>query len=275
MIEFPESHNLARQLQERLCGRRVLNVEAAASPHKFAFFNGDPSEYHPLLSGLEILAAEAFAGWVELQFEDEIRLAFHDGVAMSWLDVGVRPPAKHQLLLELDDGSHMVCTVRMYGGLWAFRDGEIQSEYYHIARAKPSPLSEDFNLEYFLSIYEGEKKTISAKAMLATGQRIPGLGNGVLHDILFTAGIHPKRKLSTLTDEDMAGLFSSIKVTLAKMTAEGGRDTEKDIYGDPGGYHTLLSSKTAASPCPVCGGEIVRQAYMGGNVYFCPICQPL
>jgi len=27
--------------------------------------------------------------------------------------------------------------------------------------------------------------------------------------------------------------------------------------------------------CPVCGAAIVRQAYLGGNVYFCPVCQPL
>lgn|GEM_PF-2077218 len=30
------------------------------------------------------------------------------------------------------------------------------------------------------------------KAFLATEQRIPGLGNGVLQDILWTARIHPK-----------------------------------------------------------------------------------
>lgn len=274
MIELPESNSLARQLESRLCGQTVFNVEAAASPHKFAFFNGDPQQYHAMLSGREIEAAQAFGGWVELHMGD-MRLAFHDGVGISWLEAGINPPAKHQLLLELSDGSHLLCTVRMYGGLWAFREGEMESEYYHIARAKPSPLDESFDLDYFLSIYDGEKPTLSVKAMLATEQRIPGLGNGVLHDILLQAGIHPKRKLCSLTRQEMAGLFASVKGTLAKMTAEGGRDTEKDIYGDPGGYHTLLSSKTAKQPCPKCGGEIIRQAYMGGNIYFCPTCQPL
>jgi formamidopyrimidine-DNA glycosylase len=43
---------------------------------------------------------------------------------------------------------------------------------------------------------------LSAKAFLATEQRIPGLGNGVLQDILFTAGIHPKRKMAAISEEE-------------------------------------------------------------------------
>ncbi|MFO7935831.1 MAG: zinc finger domain-containing protein [Bacteroidales bacterium] len=27
--------------------------------------------------------------------------------------------------------------------------------------------------------------------------------------------------------------------------------------------------------CPNCGDAIVKEAYMGGAVYFCPVCQPL
>ena len=35
----------------------------------------------------------------------------------------------------------------------------------------------------------------------------------------------------------------------------------------------LFSKKR--SGCPFCGGPISRQAYLGGNVYFCIRCQPL
>ena len=65
-----------------------------------------------------------------------------------------------------------------------------------------------------------------------------------------------------------------MKTTLAAMAMGGGRDTEKDLFGKPGGYRSVLSAKTLAFPCPVCGGAITRKAYMGGNVYFCAACQP-
>ncbi|KAA3404013.1 hypothetical protein F1904_12275, partial [Akkermansia muciniphila] len=45
------------------------------------------------------------------------------------------------------------------------------------------------------------------------------------------------------------------------------------LYGNPGGYHSTLSQKTWKEPCPRCLGPITRQAYLGGNVYFCPHCQ--
>jgi formamidopyrimidine-DNA glycosylase len=77
-----------------------------------------------------------------------------------------------------------------------------------------------------------------------------------------------------LSDARLEGLLGSVKTTLAQMTAQGGRDVEKDLFGNPGGYATLLSSKALNWPCPKCGGGLVRQAYLGGNVYFCPSCQP-
>lgn len=116
---------------------------------------------------------------------------------------------------------------------------------------------------------------MSAKAFLATEQRIPGLGNGVLQDILFEAGLHPKARLENLTDEDLDSLYRSIKRVLLRMTQQGGRDTEKTLFGQYGGYMTILSKKTLEEPCPVCGGMISRQAYLGGNVYFCPRCQEM
>ncbi len=72
----------------------------------------------------------------------------------------------------------------------------------------------------------------------------------------------------------MSTLFNSIKSTLKEMRNQGGRDTEKDLYGKAGGYPTILSSKTVKNPCRACGGGLVREAYLGGNIYYCPICQP-
>jgi len=96
-----------------------------------------------------------------------------------------------------------------------------------------------------------------------------------LQDVLWNAHIHPKRKLETLADKDMETLFHSVKSTLTEMRDGGGRDTERDLFGKPGGYRTILSSKTLAYPCPACGGGLRREAYLGGNIYFCPVCQPL
>jgi len=54
-----------------------------------------------------------------------------------------------------------------------------------------------------------------------------------------------------------------------------GGNTEKDLFNNSGGYETILSKNTLRAPCPVCGGVLVRQAFLGGNIYFCGVCQPL
>ncbi len=79
----------------------------------------------------------------------------------------------------------------------------------------------------------------------------------------------------SLLKDEKSNLFKSVKQTLAQMTAQGGRDTEKDIFSRSGGYKTIMSNKKLSQPCPVCGGAVVKQAYLGGNVYFCPACQPV
>jgi formamidopyrimidine-DNA glycosylase len=116
---------------------------------------------------------------------------------------------------------------------------------------------------------------LSAKAFLATEQRIPGLGNGVLHDILWTARIHPRRKLATLSDDKMGRMYDAVKSVLPAMAEQGGRDTERDLFGQPGGYKTILSKHTLGTPCPVCGSTIQKATYLGGSIYFCPACQKI
>ena len=100
------------------------------------------------------------------------------------------------------------------------------------------------------------------------------MGNGVLQDVLWNARIHPKRKLETLNAREQKKLYASVKSTLLAMWKQGGRDTEKDLFGEKGGYKTILSANTLKDPCPACGGGIIREAYLGGNIYFCPVCQP-
>lgn len=45
MIELPEALTLAKQLNETVVGKTVSRVLPPTKPHKFCWFNGDPSDY--------------------------------------------------------------------------------------------------------------------------------------------------------------------------------------------------------------------------------------
>ncbi len=274
MLEIPESKTIAKQLDETVSGKTIKNVYANSSPHGFAFYFGQPEAYPLLLNGKTIEKVYSFGGYVEMAL-GSAKLMFNDGVNIRFLEAGKLLPKKHQLLVEFTDGTSIVCTVQMYGALFAFDEGQNDSSYYNVAKEKPSPLSGEFDINYFMEMFNSSKKNLSAKAFLATEQRIPGLGNGVLQDILFNAGINPKTKIGALAEDEVKGLFEAIKNTLFVMTEKGGRDTEKDLFGNPGGYKTILSKNTLNTPCAACGGLLTKQAYLGGNIYFCQNCQPM
>ena len=64
-------------------------------------------------------------------------------------------PKKHQLLLEFEDHSALTCTIQMWGGLFCFPEGEKGGmPDYHIAKQKPSPLTEAFDRAFFDSLFD-------------------------------------------------------------------------------------------------------------------------
>jgi len=273
MIEIPEAKVISNQANQQLTGKMIAGVTAAQSPHKFAWYSGDPAGYPDLLTGKKLGTAVCRGGMVEISVED-VTLLFTDGINLRYLKDRSEIPAKHQLLIEFFDGSYLSASVAMYGGLWCYRNGTHDNPYYLAACQKPSPLSDGFTSEYFDSLFLVEKEKYSLKAFLATEQCIPGLGNGVLQDILYHARCHPKRKVFTLTSDNRKTLYQSIRNVLKNMAEQGGRDTEVDLFGKPGGYLTRLSRNTVGKPCAVCGNLILKQPYLGGSIYFCPVCQP-
>lgn len=274
MIEIPEAVTLAEQIKKTIRGKEIVHVTAAYTPHKFAWYYGEPDKYKERLKGRAVTDAKAYGGMVEMKADDAIIL-LSDGIAFRYHNKEDKHPKKHQLMIEFSDGSAVSASVQMYGGMWCYNEGDkFEYDYYRGSKEKPSPLSNEFNEVYFDKLISSENvQKLSVKGVLATDQRIPGFGNGVLQDILWRGKIHPKCKVSTLSDNHKEVLYKSIKEVLLEMTKLGGRDTEKDLYGNNGLYKTKMSKNTLGDPCSLCGGNIKKEAYLGGSIYYCESCQ--
>ena len=273
MIELPEVYVLAEQINKTIEGKTVKKVIANAVPHGFASFTGDPFRYSELLTGKRITKASPDTGTMDI-WDCNVEVICGDmllslSTPVKYFEPGEKLPKSHQLLLEFEDDSCMCCTVQLWGAMLCVP----YSDDLPRRHQGPTPLTDAFDEAYFDKLWSKEKPSLSIKALLTTQKRIPGLGNGVLQDILFQAGIHPKRKLRSIGEEEKAKLYHSIKSTLKEMRDCGGRDTEKDLFNRPGGYQTILSPKTLKYPCRRCGSTLIRESYLGGNIYYCPVCQ--
>lgn len=272
MLELPESYTISKQIEENLKGKTISHIQVLQTPHRFAFFYGDVDRYTEGLEGQRIVGAVYHGGMVEIDTQDWM-IALSDGAYPRYYAEKKEFPKKHQLAIYFDDETAIFVSIQMYGILFIFPKGTCEEKYYRSSCEKPDPLTDEFTLEYFRSLYTDDNKKMSAKAFLATQQRIPGLGNGVLQDILWDTGQDPRRNMSELTEEEFAALYHSIRKILGKMCADGGRDTEKDLFRRPGGYISQLSKNALYEPCMKCGHEIRKANYMGGTIYFCEHCQ--
>ena len=90
------------------------------------------------------------------------------------------------------------------------------------------------------------------KAMLMDQSRIAGLGNLLVDEILFRAGIDPARPANTLDDDEVRRLARAVSTTLRVLQRRGGSHTgDHMVAREPGGR------------CPRDGAELQRRTVGG------------
>jgi len=276
MFELPEYTNLARQMNETLQGRTIHSGSLGNSPHKFVWYNRDQDEFASLTQGKTIGKAHAKGRWLFIPLEPGYTLLFGEcGGKILFHPAESEIPQKYHLVLTFTDRSFLTATTQMWGAMELYEQGEeLRREY--VKDMRPTPLDPDFSFEYFNNLIDElvAQKKRSAKSLLTQDQIIPGLGNAIAQDILFKAGLNPRRPLADLDREQRAILFNAINNTIDEIIDQGGRYDEFDLYGQNGSYTRIMDKNALKRPCPNCGGEIKKIQYLGGACYLCPNCQP-
>lgn len=98
------------------------------------------------------------------------------------------------------------------------------------------------------------------KAVLLDQRRIAGLGNLCVDEVLFDAGIDPRRPGGELDDEDVVALHRSMATCLPAMLARGGShcgSVSPDVRAE-------------LPPCPRDGANLRRAVVGGRSTVWCP-----
>jgi formamidopyrimidine-DNA glycosylase len=163
---------------------------------------------------------------------------------------------------------------QMWGAMELFEAGQELDRQY-IKGMRTTPVDPGFTFQYFTKLLDelkaGQKR--SAKGLLTQDQLLPGIGNGLAQDILFTAGLHPRHSLEKLDGKQQRALYDAILEIVKKATDQGGRFDEYDLFNHPGGYPKVMGNAMLGQPCPHCGQPVEKIQYLGGACYFCPACQ--
>jgi formamidopyrimidine-DNA glycosylase len=274
MPELPEVETIKEHLRELVVGSLITEVEVL-----------DPG-----------LVEQP---WTE-EFEREL-----EGDRIS----GARRRAKH-LIVELDSGNLLVFQLKIGGQLLLvppveeptsalmlvlhlngdrrlFLRDETRFTRARLLNAEdlearlstlgPEPLEEEFKrngVEYLQETLSSRRAQI--KPLLLDQKVVSGIGNIYVDEILYDARLHPRRKASTLSDEEWGRLHSAIIENLAAGVEHRGTTVRlyKDVLGRSGEHQNYLRVfEKQGRPCPNCEGKVVREKVGGRPTHFCPSCQ--
>lgn len=97
----------------------------------------------------------------------------------------------------------------MWGAIELYRKGDERKRQY-IKDMKTTPVEDAFTFEYFSDLVKNLTDKKSSKGLLTQDQLIPGLGNAIAQDILFTARLDPRHPVETLDKRQLRRLYNAI-----------------------------------------------------------------
>lgn len=169
-------------------------------------------------------------------------------------------PEHTQLAIAFADGSHLAyANTRMLGQI-AIVDGI--DEYVRAQGLGPDALA--ISLTALEEIVRGGRGAI--KSTLMNQSRLAGLGNIYTDEVLFHAGIDPRRACSDVDDEDLERLHAKIGEVCW---------TAIDAHADPERMPQswLIHRRSPGETCPVCGETVTKATIGGRSAYLCERCQ--
>jgi formamidopyrimidine-DNA glycosylase len=135
-----------------------------------------------------------------------------------------------------------------------------------IASQHLGPDAYTIDLQTFSNIFSKLHGTI--KTALMNQEKIAGLGNIYIDEILYQSKIHPLTPISEIDKSKIIQLFKNMHTVLTQAI-----NAEADISKMPNLF--LLPHRSSSDHCPICNQKIQRETVSGRSTYFCPSCQKL
>ncbi len=263
MPELPEVETIRRQLEPRVVGRRVLEVEAHESP-KFAGA--------VLARGHRIEAVRRRGKYLLLPLDEHLELVIHLGMTgMLRLREAADADPYVRARWHLDDGVLEYRDVRRFGRVTVVPAGSYSS-MPTLAAQGPEPFGDDFRPDQLWRALRAS--TVHVKTQLLSQRPVAGVGNIYADEALWQAGVHPAARKVTRAQAER--LHLAIRDVLAQGIENGGTTLRdyRDFAGESGAnQHELRCYGRHDEPCARCGTTLRRTVVGARGTTFCPGCQ--
>ena len=276
-VELPEASILARQLNDELPGKRIVacDLKDYERMQKIGFINKDLGDYDRLVDGV-VESAVSRGNTVHVKLDNGMNLLIgpeYGGKVLYHASLG-DAPEKYHIKVDFEDGTALTVRLTSMGIISAVDDGGLGGSYLYRRdfSEKASPVEPEFTFERFTELISDRSRQLK-QVLVGKDAILVGLSNSAFQDVIYRAGLHPKRRASDLSDDERRALFDAINTLIGERLRLGGKDKFQDIYGKQGGYVPVMGPNMKGRECPTCGTAIEKISHGGGQVYLCPECQ--
>ena len=278
-VELPEAYILSKQMSSELQGKQIVNYELRdyQKLQRIGFINKRIVDFDKLSGGkIESVVSRGNVIRVKLDNGLNLLLAPEYGGRILYHPKGSVVPEKFHLKLWFSDDTALTVALTGMGIIQALRENELENSYVYkrdFLSSVSSPIDEkDFTFERFSKNLTD--KTVNIKsAIVGKDAVIVGLCNSAFQDVLYRAKIHPKRKASSLTENEKHALYDAITLVIQERIQSGGKNQFTDFYGKQGSYTPAMGPNMKDNACPACGTKVQKLSLGGGQIYYCPKCQ--
>ena len=268
MPELPEVETIARGVNERLRGDRI--VEVWFGGHREPF-KTPPARQAKGLEGRAILAVHRTGKHIVCELKPAAQWIVHLGMTGRLLvttpEASVAPHTHARLSLASGRELRFV-DPRRFGRL-EFRD---LSRGNGFSAAGADPL--EVTAEEFVTLFHTRRLAI--KAALLNQKLLSGVGNIYADESLFRAGIRPRRPSARLSRAELERLRLSLAAVLEHAIQLGGSSVSDYVDADGvRGFFQLehcVYMRTGLA-CRRCQTPIRRIILAGRGTHYCPKCQ--
>lgn len=268
MPELPELEVVKEVLQRRIAGRSIDAIRIDPKGGPLVIRDLTHRGFEQTLIGASIKAVTRRGKFLLFSIDPPVYLVLNPkltGRLQLTVPNQKRMPKTH-IVFSLSGGDELrYVDQKTMGQVYLTDDLNQVTDYPGLG---PEPF--DVTLDQFrdrLKPYRGE-----IKGVLTRGEFIAGIGNAYADEILWAAKVHPYRKRTQLSGEEIDRLYQAIQSTLREAIDKVRIEMGDNIHLKPREF-MAVHMKTS-EPCPRCGTPI---SFVGANqriTNFCRTCQP-
>ena len=272
-FEYPEARLLAGQLDGTIKGKTIKSYDLRdyEKIHRIGFINRDLDDFKRLI-GKMVLGAGSSGNTIRVRLDNGMNLLLAPEYGGVILYHRAGDDAKYHLRIGFTGGDSLTVRLISMGVIYAADDDQLDGVYIYRRDYRGASSPGDLTPERFTELIT-VKATQLKPLLVGKNAAVSGLSNSAYQDVLYRAGIHPRRKSSELSSSQINALYDAVKTLIEERLRLGGKDEILDLFGKRGGYTPVMGPNMKDRLCPRCGAKVERMALGGGQVYYCPGCQ--